>query len=134
MKEINLNFGSVFIYGNNVAVVEVDPGIQITKEKVMAVIMAAEDNTTGDYALISNRKNAYSTEVTKLYKVLSSRERLKYAAIVSHRGLTQLMFEQEKTIEQIVSKGKLPLELFFRLSHAIEKAERHLKQVRSCDS
>ena len=127
MEEIDLKFGILKIFSDNVTAIEINSGVQVNKEDVIKVIEAAEKNTTGNYALISNRKKAYSTEITALYKVLSSRKRLKFAAIVAHRGLTSLMFDQEKTIERIVSNGTLPLQLFFKLEHAVERARQYLK-------
>ncbi len=120
IKEIDLNFGKLKVYPDNVTAIEIQEGVDVGKEDVIKVIQCAEENTSGNYALISNRKSRYSTDVTKLYMVLSSRERLKCAAIVAYRDFTRQMYAQEKLIEDIVSKGKLPLELFESLEDAVE--------------
>ncbi len=120
IKEIDLNFGNLKIFSDNITAIEIQEGVDVGKDDVIKVIQTAEENTSGNYALISNRKSRYSTDVTKLYKVLSSRERLKCAAIVAYRDFTKQMYAQEKLIEEIVSKGQLPLELFENLDDAVE--------------
>ncbi len=128
IKEIDLNFGKLNVYADNITAIEIQEGVDIGKEDVIKVIQCAEENTSGDYALISNRKSRYSTDVTKLYMILSSRERLKCAAIVAYRDFTKQMYAQEKLIEEIVSKGQLPLELFEKLDDAVEWARLTLQK------
>jgi hypothetical protein len=60
--------------------------------------------------------------------VLSSRERLKCAAIVAYRDFTKQIYAQEKLIDDIVSKGQLPLELFESLEDAVEWARLTLQK------
>ncbi len=122
IKEIDLNFGMLKLFSGNVAAIQIQEGVDVTKDDVIKVIQSVEENIPGDYALISDRKSGYSTDVAKLYMVLSSRERLKCAAIVAYRDITVQMFDQEKKVETIVSKGKLPLQLFKSLEESVEWA------------
>ncbi len=120
INEIDLNFGILKIFDGNVAAIEIQEGVEVARDDVLKVIQNAEKNISGSYGLISDRKSRYSTDVIKLYKVLSSRDRLKCAAIVAYRDFTMQMFDQEKKIEEIVSKGTLPLQLFESFEDAVK--------------
>lgn len=124
---INMGIGKLSIYRSNIAVIEIDSVDFITIEDVKDVVTTCQENIDGAFALISDRKNEYSIDPIELYSLLNSSKNLKCAAIVAYRIATEKLYKVEKVIEEDVSSGDLPLEMFSTLDSAIDWAAGFLK-------
>lgn len=121
-KVIKMNIGNLSIYEGHIAAIEIDSVDIVEIEDVKDVLIKCTENIDGNFALISNRKKEYSIDPISLYSLLNSCEQLKCAAIVAYRPATEKLYNVEKVIEEDVSSGDLPLEMFSSLESAVEWA------------
>lgn len=122
MKSIELKCGTVQIHARNIFSIQVRKNYFIQSEDVGDVMDKIESIADSAYALISDRKHEYSTDVPKVYSLLSDRKRLKCFAIVAYRSNTEKIFNMEKSIEEAISKRVMPLELFDNIEAAVSWA------------
>lgn len=119
-KEIKLKIGTLSIYDNNACVIRISDVDYVSDSDVLSVVTNCEESVYGDYGLISDRTNSYSTNPLELFKILSHSSRLKCAAIVSHRDSTRRLFSVEDIIKNEATNGELPMKMFDILDSAID--------------
>ncbi len=120
--------GTLFIYDNNIAVIEIIEEYTITKKDVQDVTDACDSIMVGNYGLISNRKHSYSTNPVDLYQSLSVVDRLRCLAIVAYRERTEMLFSIEDVIERSVSSRNTPMKLFNNIDTALSWMQHQLSK------
>ncbi len=120
IKDIILNIGILSIYDNNACVIRVSNVDYISDNDVLSVVTNCEESVQGNYGLISDRTHSYSTNPLELFKILSHSNRLKCAAVVSHRDSTKRLYPVENTIKNEATHGGLPMEMFENLDSALD--------------
>lgn len=118
-NEMELNIGTLTIYDNKVAVIEVKNTEIITKGDVILVIACSKMLIGTDFALISNRTHNYTIDPPELYSALMSESKLKCAAVVCYRPITEKLYSIEHEISDEISNKQFPLESFNSLEDAV---------------
>lgn len=126
IQKIDMKIGTLSIFKGNAASIEITDTDNITEQDVINVILNCEKIIEGPYGLISDRKQEYSVDPSSLYQILTSRERLKCAAIVSYRSNTEMFFPVEENIEGHISQNQIPLKLFHTLDSAVEWVQEYI--------
>lgn len=118
-NEVELNIGTLSIYNNVIAVIEIKNTDVIKKEDVMLVISTSKKVIGKDFALISNRTHNYTIDPIELYSALMSESKLKCAAVVCYRPITEKLYSIEHEISNEISNNQFPLESFSSLEDAV---------------
>lgn len=98
MTVLKTDFGQFIFLDEHTVVAEANHGVNIDGSKVQHAIDLIENELSGDYAIILERKEDYSVMPVEVYQFFASVERLKALAIVSYKGRDFLPDNMEKTI------------------------------------
>ena len=96
MKHIDTDFIHLDILDSKVALLEAVEGVEIDNEKSKNIIKFVENEMSGNFGFIIDRKSNYSIAPIEVYTNLNHCERLKAIAIVMHNKTNFLTSDYEK--------------------------------------
>jgi hypothetical protein len=127
VKEYRLSFCTIYHRDDDIAVFEVDDGINIDATMVEEVEALAKASAADAVAILSNRKNSYSLSFEAMSAVANS-PRLVALAIVVHSPKTRMLVEAQNQF--IASLNSKPIEIFSDTESAISWLQQQLQEVR----
>lgn len=126
--EVELETGTLSVFNNRVAVIEIKYTEIIEIEDVIEVINWCKKMINGKFALISNRTHNYSINPMELYAALVEEPLLLCAAVIPYRETTEKLYNIEHEISDNISEHNFPLESFKILEDAIIWADKYLSE------
>ena len=113
MKHIDTDFIHINILDSKAVLLEAVEAVNIDKKKSKNIIKLVENEMSGNFGFIIDRKSDYSITPIEVYANLNQCDRLKAIAIVEHNKTNFLLIDYEKKFY----KGEIKIFEYIRDAH-----------------
>lgn len=127
MEEYRLDFCTIFHRDDDIAIIEIDEGVNIDADMAQELV-ALTENKLGDrpFALLSNRIHSYSLSFDAM-SALANLPNLVALAFVVYTDKSQLLIETQNFF--ISTMKKRPVKIFTNMDDAMEWLQGELSKL-----
>ena len=100
MKTLDLGSAKLSLMDGNILLFEADEGVVVDKKSAQRFYNEIENQVTGDYSLVINRKKKYQLLRFEVFDVINNQSRLMGLAIVADKDSARKMAEIEAPLCQ----------------------------------
>lgn len=114
-KEYSLPYCTIQIRDDDIVVLEIQDGVDIDPEKVIELMLLADENMAGPFGILSNKIHSYSLSFEAM-SMLAHYENMAALAVVVNNARSRMLVETQNFF--ISSLKKKPIKIFMDFESA----------------